>query len=192
MTRVKINLNEGTLEVEGEESFVQAVYNDFKEQLAKGSNRQSSTPSPEKHTTQAQHTPQIDSSPKSTSTTKAKQSSAKSMPSIVKSLDLSSRNGNKSLRDFHAEKSPSNAMENNALFVYHLKNNLELDQIGIDHIYTCYKEVSVKPPTALRQSLIDTANRKGWVDTSSLDNITLSLRGENFIDHDLPRKTTKK
>lgn len=192
MTRVKINLNEGTLEVEGEEGFVQGVYNDFKEQLAKGSNRQSSTPSPEKQFTQTQHAPQIDSSPKSTSTTKTKQSSAKSMPSIVKSLDLSSRNGNKSLRDFHAEKSPGNAMENNALFVYHLKNNLELDQIGIDHIYTCYKEVSVRPPTALRQSLIDTANRKGWIDTSSLDNITLSLRGETFIDHDLPRKTTKK
>lgn len=192
MTRVKINLNEGTLEAEGEESFVQGVYNDFKDQLATGSNHQSNTPPPGKQSTQAQHVPQIDVPPKSTNAAKTKQSSARSMPSIVKSLDLSSRNGNKSLRDFHAEKSPGNAMENNALFAYHLKNNLELDQMGIDHIYTCYKEVSVRPPTALRQSLIDTANRKGWIDTSSLDNIALSLRGETFIDHDLPRKATKK
>jgi hypothetical protein len=192
MTKLRIDLNEGTLEVEGEEGFVLGVYNDFKEQLSKNSSTQ---PAFKK----AEDPHKVDTTSSRTSSKNAKIVSAKqkntgsrTMPSIVKDLDLSSKQGKKSLREFHAEKSPHTAMENNALFVYHLRNNLKMDGIGIDHIYTCYKEVNVRPPAALKQSLVDTANRKGWIDTTSLDKITLSLRGETFIDHDLPKKVSKK
>ncbi len=34
-TKLKLDLEQGILEVEGSESFVQSIYNDFKEQLSK-------------------------------------------------------------------------------------------------------------------------------------------------------------
>jgi hypothetical protein len=60
--------------------------------------------------------------------------------------------------------------------------------IGVDEVYTCYKHLGEKPPTILNQSLKDTASRKGSIDTSSLDAITVTMTGENLVEHDMPRK----
>ena len=42
-------------------------------------------------------------------------------------------------------------------------------------------DLSVKFPSNIRQSLIDTKNKKGWIDTSSMTNICLTTVGENAI-----------
>jgi len=42
-------------------------------------------------------------------------------------------------------------------------------------------------PEALAQSLVDTKNRKGWIDSSSLDDLQLNISGINYLEHDMKK-----
>lgn len=180
MTILKINLNDGLLEVDGEEDFVRSIYNDFKTELMT-TRKINSTPAAEK--TNQDKIPQKSNPAKKSSNGKKRESFT-----ILKDLDLSSRTNSLDLKSFLSDKSPSTAMERNAVFVYYLKNHANVSTITLDHIYSCYKYTSTPVPTALRQSVADTSSRRGWLDTSSFDDIKLSIPGENYIEHDLPRK----
>ena len=81
-------------------------------------------------------------------------------------------------------------MESNAVFIYYLKTLRNTSKIGINHVYSCYKNVKAKAPKALRQSLIDTRRAKGWIITTNMDDIGIGIAGENFVEHELPK--TKK
>lgn len=179
MTRLNINLKEGTLEVEGEETFVAGVYADFKEQIAIGAIARSE---PVKVLTSETDEVTAPKQSKKSRSVKTKESF-----SIVKDLDLSAKGNSQSLRDFYAAKKPGNAMEMNAVFVYYLQTIVGLKAITLDHVYSCYKNVEARIPGALRQSLKDSASRKGYIDTSSFDSITLATPGENLVEQDLPR-----
>lgn len=186
MTRLSINLTDGTLEVEGEETFVKSVYEEFKEQLATAK----LNVRPYNNGTPVQLIDQGSKVGGAKTTKPAKKSSVKRARgsfSIVKDLDLSAKTNSKSLRDFYAEKSPANAMECNAVFVYFLQQIAGIDSITIDHIYSCYKDVGIKYPNALRQSIADTSSRRGWLDTKSFDDIKIATPGENYVEHDLPK-----
>ena len=78
-------------------------------------------------------------------------------------------------------------METNTVFVYYLEKVLNLSGITVDHIYTCYKAAEQTIPGALAQSLLDTASRKGWLDTSNMSDISLPTGGENLVERVLPR-----
>jgi len=78
-------------------------------------------------------------------------------------------------------------LERNLVFIYYLQQKMGLKNITIDHVFTCYRDIGVKVPKALQQSLWDTTNRKGWLDTSSSDNITVTVPGLNYIEHDLKK-----
>lgn len=187
MTKLKIDLNSGILEVEGEEAFVREIYQEYKERLLKNAD------------TLAEHSPiESHDDPKPTHTVKRSRGSKvktgtkrKESYSIVKNLDLSGKGGKKSLRDFFKEKSPSVALEKNVVFVYYLQSEAKITGITIDHIYSCYKDVSERVPRALKQSILDTSSKKGWIDTSSMADIKISTPGENLVEHDLPRKSSK-
>lgn len=179
MTRLNINIKEGTLEVEGEESFVAGVYSDFKEQLTISNSGRSAE--------------MIAMNPAAQETLSARQSKksriskSKESFSIIKDLDLSEKSNSQSLRSFYEAKKPANAMESNAVFVYYLQMIAGVGPITLSHIYSCYKNVGARIPAALRQSLADTAFHKGYIDTSSFDSIKLATPGENFVEQDLPR-----
>ena len=80
-----------------------------------------------------------------------------------------------------------NAFENNTFFVFYFQNVLKTTGITLNHLYTCYKHLDIKPPNAFHQSLIDTSHKKGYLDTSNMQNIILTIKGENFIEQDLPK-----
>lgn len=183
MTKLKIDLRAGTLEVEGEEAFVREIYKDYKDKITEGFIKNplhipdpSAAPNPKENT----GSPVIRTS-SAKSTGKRKESYQ-----IVKDLDLSSKNGKEELKAFYTKKAPSNAMERNTVFVYYLERIANVSNINTDHVYTCYKNVGEKVPGALRQSLLDTSSRKGWIDTKLMENIKLSIHGENLVEHELP------
>lgn len=100
--------------------------------------------------------------------------------------------GNKQdLKSFYTEKSPGPALEKNLVFVYYLQKIAKVQAIGVDHVYSCYKDVKAKVPENLKQSLLNTAFSKGWIDTKSMDNMTVTVPGENFVEHDLPKVKEK-
>lgn len=187
MTKLKIDFQLGVLEVEGEESFVKEVYQDYKNKVIFASGHTETR----KVATQAGSQEQV--IPKeSKKRSKVRGRSSRESHSPIKDLDLSSKKNSKSLRDFYKEKAPFSAMESNAVFVYYLQKIANAKNINADHVYSCYKDVSARVPTALNQSLLDTSHRKGWIDTSSMENILIAIPGENLVENDLPRKEKDK
>lgn len=180
--KLRIDLSQGILEVEGSEKFVDIIYQDFKQNLlSKTSLIPSATPNmPSKFRATQKHKGSVEhSKKKSAVTTKT--------PSLVKDLDLLGKGKAQSLKTFVGVYTPKSAMEWNLLFVYYLQKILEVDAIGVDHIYTCYKHVNIKSPTHLYQSLVNTAHKKGSINTTSVDAITVTIVGENSVEHEMPK-----
>lgn len=187
MTKLKIDLRSGILEVEGEEAFVREVYQDYKEKVHQDDFAPADEPERDKNVPVS-----------SSKTRKAKRNGSKAGSKrkesyqIVKDLELSAKNGKEALKSFYAKKAPTTAMQRNAVFVYYLEKIAKINGVGVNHIYTCYKDVNEKVPGALRQSLLDTSFKKGWIDTKSMDNITITTHGENLVEHELPNKKEEK
>lgn len=114
----------------------------------------------------------------------------KSSPSIVKDLNLNPE-GKKSFKDFIQDKLPSTNQEKCTVAIYYLRSELGIDGITINHVFTCYKIANWRVAD-LYNVLTLTASRKGWVDTSNMDNIGITTHGENHVEYDLPHKAKKK
>ncbi len=125
---------------------------------------------------------------KSIKKSKAKRSSKKQKTtlSIVKSLNLSPK-GKKSFKDFIKSKQPKSDQEKCTVSVYHMQHNLEIENIDVNHIFTCYKISKWRVPKNLDGTLKVTASQKGWLDTSNGNNIKTTTLGENLVEHDLPK-----
>jgi hypothetical protein len=176
-TKLRIDLSQGTLEVEGSETFVRDIYNDYKDRMSK------ITPViPKKTNGEQKAKPEAPAPPK----TKPRQSKKETL-SIVKELNLAEQGDKPSLKDFFSKYNPSNNFERNLIFVYYLQNTTKVAAITSDHIFTCYRHVGVKIPGAFKQSLWDTASQKGWIDTSSLEDIKLTTQGINYLEHDIAK-----
>lgn len=100
--------------------------------------------------------------------------------SLVTNLNLSPCN-KETLKSFVTKYKTTSGFAYNLVFVYYLQKIVGVKNISANHIYTCYMDLSVKFPSNIRQSLIDTKNKKGWIDTSSMTNICLTTVGENAI-----------
>ncbi len=189
MARIKIDLATGVFEAEGDEKFLETLYGDFKEGLAGAQVRKQLIANENSDLKEEGGDKAVPGSEKKAAKTTPRR---KESYSIVKDLDLSSKNQKISLRDFYSKKAPSTGMERATVFVYYLERTAGVTAIALDHIYTCYKEVGVPVPKALRQSVFDTAFRKGSIDTSNIDSITLTTIGENMVEYDLPPKKETK
>lgn len=106
---------------------------------------------------------------------------------LVTDLDLSGTETVPSLKDFYNEKKPTYSQESNAVFLYYLKKMRNIESVGIDHIYTCYKDVKTRVPGRLYQNMIDTCKRKGWIITENMDDLRIGTLGENFVEKELPK-----
>lgn len=182
--RLNINVKEGTLEVEGEESFVAGVYADFKEQLTIAGITRATAPAP---VLTSESNNQVNDSAKPLRKSRATGKSESLV--IVKDLDLSVKGNSQgvSLRDFYAEKNPSSAMERSTVFVYFLQSVMGIPQITLNHIYSCYKDVGAPIP-AVRKSVANAGSLKGYLNTTSFDAIKLAIPGENLVEQYLPKK----
>lgn len=187
MTKLKIDLVARVVEVEGEEQFVRIVYEDYKSYLeAVAKFAQSGAGS----TGQAASAGSDGSESSAVERRKPIESGRKKTKVSKETYDDGALNFSvddvQHLRLFYKEKSPSSGFERNLVFVHFLQKEKNKSGITPNHIYTCYNLVEVKSPTALRQSIIDTSNKKKWLDTSNMDSITVTLNGEMFVRHDLP------
>ncbi len=149
--------------------------------------------SKEKTPTVEESTPHKMKNEKSKKDSKTKSSSKKQKTtlSLVKDLNLSPE-GKKVFKDFIEEKKPKSNQEKCTVSVYHMQHNLELTDIGTNHIFTCYKIGKWRVPADLDNTLKVTASQKGWLDTSDGNNIKTTTLGENLIEHDLPKEKKRK
>lgn len=180
MIKIRIDLNAGIIEAEGEESFVKEVYKDFKDGLF----------TTKKH--EVQEVPEsiktVAAKFKKTSNEVSKKNKSKNtgaLPAVNKELIQDLGQKDKDLRSFLKLRKLTSAFEKNVTFVYILEKELGRDKINVDDIYTCYKYFSVKPPEAFRQSVLDTGSKKYWINTTSMDNIKLTGKGLNVAEYEL-------
>lgn len=195
-TKLKIDFNQGLLEVEGSEGLVREIYNDFKDALK---SRPQSAPVAaaaldESRTTQSVQTPsEVNSSPKPESKAKPKakakpKNSTDTTGTLLKDLNLMSEGSSESLRDFYGKYEVKTNFERTLIFVYYLQHVRNIEGININHIFTCYRNIDgLKIPGHLKQNLIDTSSKKGWLDTADMEDIKVPVTGVNYIEHDLPK-----
>lgn len=111
---------------------------------------------------------------------------SKNSYSIVGSLNLYPPD-KESLKSFIGQFNVSNGFQYNLLFVYYLQKVIGKANINANHIYTCYKTTGIKMPNDLYQSLVDTKRKKGWIESSDMNNITVTISGENYVEQNLKK-----
>ena len=104
---------------------------------------------------------------------------------VVKDLSLRPK-GKEAFADFAEGKKPKTHMEKQAVAVFWLQHVAGAKEISVDHINTCYLNAKWKRPKDLPNNLAVTSIRKGWLDTSDMSNIQLTVPGEDLVNHELP------
>ncbi|WP_420398685.1 zinc ribbon domain-containing protein [Flagellimonas sp.] len=122
------------------------------------------------------------------STSRGRSSTSDPAGSLLNDIDFKPK-GRKSLKDFWDEHASNSSLEKNLLFVYYFEKILKIGSIGINHIYTAYKEVGEKLPGNLYRSLRNTESKKGWIKSNGINDITVTTRGENAAEFELIPKT---
>lgn len=105
---------------------------------------------------------------------------------LVKDINLRP-SGKTPAADFVSEKNPANMKQKCVVALYWALNVLQLEQAGIDHIYTVFKGVQWPLPGDL-PNMLHQAGSAGWLDTSDAEDIKITPMGENVVEHDLPKK----
>ncbi len=132
---IRIDLSQGIVEASGPETFVAAVFDQFKAQLAEVPVRGRITPPP------SSAKPEKTTGATRSRSTKASQSSKAESHALVKDLDLSGGDAGVSLRDFCQQFATKNARQRNLIFAVYLRDHTGVDTITADHIYTCWRSV---------------------------------------------------
>jgi hypothetical protein len=100
--------------------------------------------------------------------------------------------GKQALRDFAAEKEPTNLLERNLVAAYYLDVVMGIGSIEVGHILAAYDECGWKPSGVPDNSLAVTACKKGWLETSDMKAIRVTQRGRNMVEYDMPAKKQQK
>lgn len=183
-TRIKITVGNATIEVEGSQDYIEKKLKEpesFEGLVKKVGGTVPAIPT------------EVKAKGQEVKTTKQKRvtkvgESYKPVPD----LNLSGTDTMPSLKNYYKDKNPVSAQECNAVFIYYLKKILELEKVGVGHVYTCYKAVGARVPGRLYQSLIDTQNRKAWIITGDIKDIGISTVGEGFVEQELPKSKKSK
>lgn len=104
----------------------------------------------------------------------------------IKDLDLRPK-GKTSAIDFVNEKTPTNQKHKCVVATYYFANVLELEAVTTSHVLTFFKEVNWAVPADLANAM-QQAGSEGWLDTKNAEDVKVTLRGENLVEHQLPVK----
>jgi hypothetical protein len=200
-TKLKIDVSQGILEVEGSESFVKVIYNDFKTHFVGIDTADELTPARRGRKVKTAEEsvaevpaefepgiePVIQEEMIETPLPKPETPPA-SVYTLIKDLELGAAEGRLSLVEFMDSKFPLTNEERNIVFLYHLQQNLKLKAITPDHIYTCYKHARIRVPLNLENSLRITTDQHGWIKTTKNGHMQLTPAGKLYIEQQLPKK----
>lgn len=196
MSNVKlhINITQGIIDAEGDQEFVWRVYEDFRDRLG-------SSPVP---TARASVVEDIDtsedeaSSAISPSEAKPKKRQQRRKAATINASSPSSREKPIGITTHKPRLLPDLDTTGIKEFIgeYMLTNNRDtivamakfLETKGVkpaslDAFFTCFKDAGLKVPVAFGQAFVDTRNKRGFLEFSGPDDITLTIRGDNHIDH---------
>lgn len=184
VTKAKITLKDGTIELEGSESFVTKELEAFQNLIKEiGKTTGNGSDSSDKPNDNEQGKSVVDKP-------QPKKKIMKSLQTIIPiPLNLKGDKDRSSLRDFYKEKKPRSLTESLVVFSYYLKENLKINKMEAGHVVSCCKEVGEKVPISISQMFYDIYRDHGWFNVTEKRRFAeLNTAGENFVVHDLPRK----
>jgi len=175
VTKAKIDLKQGIIELEGSEAFVTKYLDSFKQEMI-------SFKFPENE-------PDMKKGKEKKIQIEKKKTGKTPQTVAPIPLDLKAKDSNPSLRDFFKEKDPKSYMENLTVFAYYLKKYLNINEMLMGHVVSCCNEVKHKIPTNIPNMFYNIQHRKAYVDVGTGgESVTITTQGENFVEYDLPRK----
>ena len=93
--------------------------------------------------------------------------------------------GQESLQDFYNTYISKNNYTNTLIIMYYLQNILKIQNITVNHIYTCYKDLSIPVPS-IHQNIRDIKSKRNWINLD-YENLKLSVAGDNFMEHKIDK-----
>jgi len=187
-TKLRIDLTQGILEVEGSETFVKGIYTDFKSHFI----TEATPPTEEKKTTRTRRSKTTTVKPKAPITTNKSLPTPQTTPPdpgyTMLKLTLGATKKRAGLIEFTDAKVPITNEERNLVFLYYLQQTLKLKEIRVDHIYTCYKHVKARVPVDIENSLTTTAKQHEWLEVNEIGIITITTKGIDYVENNLPIK----
>lgn len=185
--RVHINLQQGLLEAEGSEEFVLKIYEDFKNRAANSaSGAANRDPGSSQKPADAKK-----GGTRSTARGKAKKAANAGEDGVAVSKYIPKRDSSLNLADlkvFAAAYKPVNAAEKILLYAQFLREKLRIEPCTVDQIYTCFLHMKDKTPSAFGQVFINArGNAYGYVDFTTVDDVKITIAGDNHFNHDLPK-----
>ncbi len=179
VTRLRIDLINKVLEVEGEESFVQRIYDEFRAGV-------SSDDMPHKVIKRTAKKAQK----KTPVGTNNKRKPPKGSLKILGELSLMGGEQGPSLKDFFEKYKAKSHFDKIALCTYYLSQLEGVSAITPNHVYTCYRNLKLSLPKYFSQALTDTKNQKAFIEINADGVISLTNQGLNFVEHELKQKVT--
>ena len=200
-TKLKIDLTQGILEVEGSETFVKAIYSDFKvhfigddagEMLGSKTRRgkpRASKAKPEKKINPALE-PESPPGPPEQPELEVSIESEPAKPTyrFLEDLPLTAGEGRGSLVEFMDLKFPITNEERNLVFLYYMQHILKIKPITVDHVYTCYRAAKIRVPLNLESSLETTVNQRRWIKKTKTGRLSVTPSGKLYVEKQLPKK----
>lgn len=188
--QLKIAMGDIDINLQGEGELVYKIFKELKEEGLGSLQKGQAHPIQQKSTDTSKtgtESPNISGDTQEKKPKSRKKNSTKQFQ-ILKDLDLSGKGVDKSLKDFVGEKKPKSNIEKTTVFIYYLQNILQISDITMDHVFTCYKDTGFKYPENLPQNLNDTSSsRYGYIEITG-GKYKMSIPGTNFVEHDLPKK----
>ena len=185
MAKLLIEIGTVKLELEGTEEFLREMYGEFKHQINTASPHQflaqdAASPNTESICKEqpALRRKRTASTPK---TTKATQTKSSQEPSVDSSLPISE------LKEYFDNRRPKNNPECIIVFAAYLRDKHNISPCTIDQLYTCFWSLrkEIKIPRRFRQAVIDTKNKKKWVEWVDENSIQITNIGENALHHEI-------
>lgn len=199
--KLRIDLSQGILEVEGEESFVREIHKEFQNYAGKVAHgtRRSSQPgdngdeelgeADEGDVQRVAKKRRVIRKPKAApadgqAATKGKVGNYQ--PTVLKDLKLDG------LKEFYQTFDTTSHQEKILIFGVYLRDKQDLPVFTADHLFTCYRALTEKPPKAFLQAIRDVSAKKHWINYVAPEHITVVHIGDTYFTHDLKRIGDKK
>ncbi|MDQ5863544.1 MAG: hypothetical protein M3263_01550 [Thermoproteota archaeon] len=207
--RFTINVREGMVELEGNESFVDRHLEKFqeifkmavKEAITRGveqslelKTQSAQVALPAELSKSKEGSSVIEHTPPRPQKSNASTTKHSARPALIVHpipVDLKANDNKIGLREFYAQKKPANHYEKTAVFVYYLTKFNNQQEVKFGEILSCYDEVNDKKPS-IADIVKNSIRYKGWLDQGSEKyTVLLTISGENFVKFDLPYQNGK-
>ena len=200
-TKLKIDLTQGILEVEGSETFVKAIYSDFKvhfigdeagEMLGSKTRRgrpRATKTKPEQKSIPPAVEPNSSSRPveQPESEVGVETELTRSAHRFLEDLPLTAGEGRGSLVEFMDLKFPITNEERNLVFLYYMQHILKIKPITADHVDTSYRAAKIRVPLNLESSLEATVNQRRRIKQTKTGRLSATPSGKLYVEKQLPK-----